>query len=425
MSETTNELREIEMRIHRSGQAASFLLTAGVQTILQLIQFLMRLEKENILKGGEVAEFADFMKATEGNFDMVNVPYTEYHFGRSLMDVKADMDSIGIRYHILPDLNSADQCFQVCVYRPDRQKFDLFFSNYLKTMLSGGEWKKKDLTAVTGGNATVISIPLEGNEKKVKQDLTKLNVNFAMMPDLHVGDGQVQLLVANRDEPKLEQWYQLYRQDHMHQTGEQLPEIQKMDMNTYAQTADTDSEAYIRSAEGVAKAANEKYEGKEKGETEKLIGEVDRSVSTADSVKFEGCLNDNRYVMLSIDKATLVDDEDAVRAMMDDPRGFACRLPGTYGENKKVLLIPKGQVFEVQDADRPRYIAFVDKTLKPIVVSASDGKIDWKFCKTGQELLKHFDKVDEQVRSDRMKQLQDISKEVVSSVPIPNPVKAK
>lgn len=40
-----------------------------------------------------------------------------------------------------------------------------------------------------------------------------MGINYSQLPDLHVGDGEIQVVVANADLPKVESWYKLYRED--------------------------------------------------------------------------------------------------------------------------------------------------------------------------------------------------------------------
>lgn len=164
MSEDTNQMRELQMIIERGNQKFNMALTTGVQLVLQLWQFMMRMKNEKILSGGEVEDFTDFLKATEGDYRIYNVPYAGAAEGDPCTDIKEELDRMGIRYHMLPDLNTEDQMMQVCVFKKDREKFNAFFFNHVQNYLSGGEKELNDLAAMTMKQSSLVSVPFEGNE---------------------------------------------------------------------------------------------------------------------------------------------------------------------------------------------------------------------------------------------------------------------
>ena len=88
------------------------------------------------------------------------------------------------------------------------------------------------------------------------------------MPDLKLGDGQVQIMVANYDTDKVRQWYELYQQSMLNR-GETVADLNEIDMETYQKTAEMSTEEYINTGDETVKEANKKYEN-EKTSAEKV-----------------------------------------------------------------------------------------------------------------------------------------------------------
>lgn len=74
---------------------------------------------------------------------------------------------------------------------------------------------------------TIVSFPLEEEEEAIKEDFTSMGINYSQLPDLHVGDGEIQIIVANADLPKVESWYKLYRDDLRKDGITDVPDMKK------------------------------------------------------------------------------------------------------------------------------------------------------------------------------------------------------
>ena len=77
------------------------------------------------------------------------------------------------------------------------------------------------------------------------------------MPDLKVGDGQIQIMVANSDAAKVEQWYKLYQTD-MLKKGKEIPDLNLIDMSTYQKTGEMSTDEYINTGDKKVAEANQK-----------------------------------------------------------------------------------------------------------------------------------------------------------------------
>ena len=84
----------------------------------------------------------------------------------------------------------------------------------------------------------MVSIPLEGSEAVFEKDFKELGINYAVMPDLKVGDGEIQIVVANSDLQKVQFWYDLYRSD-LQKKGVEIKDMRMCDMEDYKRTGET------------------------------------------------------------------------------------------------------------------------------------------------------------------------------------------
>ena len=228
------------------------------------------------------------------------------------------------------------------------------------------------------------------------EDFDSMGINYARLPDLNVGDGSIQMVIANSDMPKVEQWYRLKRGDLL-KDDVVLPDYDTVTMQQYQETGHQSEENYIENASPEYQEANEKYEGKEKGELEQTVEEQQHKIRSETAASFESYANNPDYIPLSINHKTLVENTS-----LANPEGlrkwnqFSCRVPGTWGEKEKQVIIPVDQVFQLDGGTD--YIAFLKKDKAPLVIDAKTGTIDATIRKmTGIEFAKqYFDEVEKQ-----------------------------
>ena len=306
-----------------------------------------------------------------------------------------ELNTLGIHYMILPDLEKNDGMLQVAVYQPDRENFGSWYQRHILSRMTGGEKDIQELRNLTSGKTTIVSFPLEEEEEAIKEDFTSMGINYSQLPDLHVGDGEMQIIVANADLPKVESWYKLYRDDLRKDGITDVPDMKKMSMDNYMQTGQQTEAEYIDTASPELKAVNAKYEGKEKGEIGHQIEAAEHNtMGKESSTAYLRYVNDPAYIPVSIDKKTLVEKSSVInKDGLDRYNQFACRIPGTYGKNEKQLVIPETQVFETQKGS---YIAFINKEEPVFVFNVRTKQVDHEMRKlTGEEFAKqYFDKID-------------------------------
>lgn len=95
-------------------------------------------------------------------------------------------------------------------------------------------WRKRitGIKNLTSGKTTIVSFPLEDEEETIQEDFTSMGINYSQLPDLHVGDGEIQIVVANADLPKVESWYKLYRNDLLNEGVTDIPDMKRCQWTT-------------------------------------------------------------------------------------------------------------------------------------------------------------------------------------------------
>lgn len=150
-----------------------------------------------------------------------------------------------------------------------------------------------------------------GKEELVENDFLMLGINYAKLPDLNVGDGDIQYMIANSDLKKAEHWYSLFKAD-MLKGGEEVKDMTVSDtLDAYIRTGNMTGEGYIDTASEDIKKANEKYENAGQSDLRQEITNVlyqnGNHIKSGSTPEYEEYMQDPDYVMVSINKETLVD----------------------------------------------------------------------------------------------------------------------
>lgn len=378
------DYRDVFMRINNSYVGTLQITAMAAIGTIRMIQALMRYANAKKLDAGQVKNFSEFQRLCENNYDILNFP-------ESLMELEEaggqlrmpDLERWNIRYCIMPDLNIEDGQMQVAIFREDRPKIQALYEQKINNYMKGGEMDPQLLRNVTNKNVSIISIPCEDIAEKVKEDYTKLGINFSSLPDLYVGDGEIQFLVANADMDKAEQWFSLYKSD-MLKSGQDVGKMRTMsDMNEYLKTAEWTEDQYVDSASEDLKEAERVYKEGEPGpdakEMEQEINRNGNRLKTEQTAEFERFRNNPDYISISIDHETLVDNMsfDGWESLLANSGLFASRIPKTWGKDEKVLILPAEQVFQTNDEYKRGYIAFLKKNEEQIVIETD---MMWTGC---------------------------------------------
>lgn len=350
-----------------------------------LLQYFARMVTEKKLREGTVKDFSEFVKLTEGKYDIMNIPAMDAE------QITKELKDMGVRHMVLPDLNKEDGMLQVAVYQMDKDKFGAWYQRHILSEMKGGEKDIQDLRNLTNGRTSILSLPLESLPVQWEEDFKAMQINYATLPDLRVGDGQIQMIVANNDLPQVEHWYKLLKKD-LAEEGTILEDYDTISMTEYSQTGQMTEQSYINGAAEEYREANEKYEGQEKGEMEQAVQES-QVLKDETAVSFEDYANDPSYLPLSIDHSTLVVNSSCRLQEFWAKGQFACRVPSTWGQSELLLILPLSRVFARRDGES--YLAFIKKDEPPQVISAKTGEIKWD-SRSGEEFVnRYFDKVQE------------------------------
>ena len=251
-------------------------------------------------------------------------------------------------------------------------------------------------------------------EKDFKAALDTLHVDYAHLPDLNLKDGEFQLSVANHNTDTVLRAYKLY-QEGLLSRGMPMKDARVLTEDGYRETGRLSNEDYIDHAEEAIKEKTDSYEEKIDPQKEKLLSEADNSISAPDYFSFKRQLESPEYTNISIDCDTLVDKGSARDLMERYPHLFFCRIPGTYGEDERLLAVTRPHVFLIEDGAKPRFIAFLRRDDQPVVFSPKGRESGHEFSRMA-DLLARFD---EHTLSESLAK----SAKYLPDVPFPAPVK--
>lgn len=397
--DNSREMDSIWATIQRSSGGVAMAVMLSARMSFQLMTYLYRLVQKGLLATKVADNFKNFSKLTEGKFTVYNIPLPEEHakalyemnqletklqttesarerkaVEKEIASIKKEipelkeLDKLKITYCALPKLNGAQTTIQVAVADKDEQLFKSWYLNHLTMNLSGGEKGMEELRAFTEGNCTIFNLPMEGEELTgALADFDVFGINYAVLPDLNVGDGNSQVSVANADQGKVEMWARLWKEKQL-ADGKTPGSIYKMDEDSYLSTGHMQAEDYIEGSEEKYRQVNQEFE--EKSSPVPWNGTLGKE----NSQEFVNFLKNDNYEKITINRETLVENMDvSAKAQEMQKNGyFISRLPGTYGDNQKTLLLPTSQVFATDDGKT--FVAFLAKN-EPLLVADKDGKL--------------------------------------------------
>ncbi len=414
------------MNVQRQTQtfAGAALLSARIS--FKAVSFLYRMAKKKLVSARSAENFKDFVTATEGKYQIYNVPvsaekaeemYRLNEIGLALQEAKnpaeknrltkeqktiqagipelAELKSTGIHCCVLPKVSGNSNTIQVAVAAKDDPVFKNWFVNQLSRKLSGGEKDIRDIETLTEKNYVIFNLPFEGEElDNSLKDFDTLGINYAKLPDLKVGDNNTQVAVPNTDRSRMEFWFQMWKKQKLSAGADEseVGEMYEMDRSSYLNTAGLGEEEYTATADEMYREAEREFE--ENGIPVPWTAAPGKE-NSEEYIKF---LQDDNYEKISINKETLVDDQQFAGSFerLREDGYFISRIPGTYGEGERTLILPIGQVFSADEGKT--FIAFLPKNA-PQMVADRMGKVsEWSFGKTYaayDSVRRGFQKVDE------------------------------
>ena len=392
--EQDREIDQVMMNISKTGGQIASLVVLSARLNFMLLSFIMRMAKKGLIASGLADDFKGFVTKTKGEFTVYNIPVSakqaenvnrlnslqsqlektnnpvekakmrqEMKTLKDNMPELQQLQKLGVTHFMLPKVNGSEHTIQVAVVNQDQQLFKNWFLNHLTSELSGGEKGMEELRAFTEGNYSIFNLPFEGdNLKEALPDFGILGLNYHILPDLKVGDGNSQVVIPNADRSKLEVWFKMWR-DKQLQMGKEVGEMYSIDEHSYVATGEMDQGDYIAYSDQKYQDANREFE-----EQSKAVP-WDAPLGKENSEEFVKYLQNQNYEKITINKESLVDNMQlSGKAYEMQKNGyFISRIPGTYGAQQQTLLIPRNQVFVGDDGKT--YVAFLAKNQKSYVMN--------------------------------------------------------
>lgn len=397
-----HEYDNVMMRIGNGASAMVYLGTASFRATAKLVQFIARLVKQQILNNGVFHSFNQFVKLTEGKFDIVNVPLED---ALKVDSLTADMKRVGIRHYVMPDLDKEDGFVQIAIMRDDAQKFNALYERYILDTLDGGNKNLRDLTNFTNGKISLVSVPYKDTDKEylhnLQDDLDKLKINYSVMPDLKVGDGKVQLAAASADLPRLQHWFELYRADLLKE-GIDVGSMEQMSMEQYTNTGKMTPEQYTSTATPEIQEKVAAFDRKEKGPCEQAIDLMENQIKNVSDGRYDAFKNNPEYIEITINSENVTTAPE----LNPSPRAaqfFYSKVPGTDLKNEQTLCLSRNHVFYANDGKT--YRAFIPKDQKPTLFNRFGTLIQETERCTGKELFQKYYEIAERNSGSKSKEV--------------------
>jgi len=386
------ETERIMMNVRHTGKAISTMLWIGSPATMLLLTFLKRMVKQKLLKVGEYEKLEKFVAATKGEYSITNIPITQGLVGaKEKNEIRKELEELGVTFSVLPDFNKEDGLVQFAIASKDQAKFSAWYSRHVMQDMQGGEHEIQDLKNLTEGQMNIVSIPFEGKEQIVNEDFDKLGINYAILPDLNVGDGELQCYVANADIPKVEHWYGLYKEEQL-EKGEDIATLKIVNAGSYASMGTLSSEQYIDMADEKTKAANAIYEGQQAGMIETSVMKNENKIRSSENAAYDILDKDIAYEKITINHASLVEKSNVASSLQENEKFFASRIPGTWGENEKTLVLPREQVFLTDGGQT--YIGFLEKEKTALLLDSKGIPVLEDEQLSGMKIKEMYNKVE-------------------------------
>ena len=374
--------------ILRIGMEGSYYLLKGsakgtlllIQTLGKLIRaYEQKKLKEGLVSGKELTSFQGFLKLSEGKYEILSIPTEKVEL---LNGMKADFQKSGITYMLLPDLNKGDGYTQVAYAFSDQKKVQAWYQGFLTRQLKGGSRSKEDLMKLTEGQVQIVNIPWD--EKKtelLKEDLTKLGVNYAILPDLTVGDGYVQVMYASFDAPQVKAWYEAYRNNILKSEDKDIGTLQNMEMKDYMETGKLREQDYTETASQEIQKIIQP--GKQEQQNQDFMHALERRPmgglreEILSAQEYKAAVNAPGAMQITLNEELLAGKEEDI---------FLFRIPQTQG--KEFIALSSEELYRTDQGKT--YLAVLAKDKEYAIFNIEGKKIK---SKKGAELQENFAKV--------------------------------
>lgn len=415
----TDNTNEISMNVGKAMQIAQqMVISPGILLAAQIFQFVARQRDAKQLKTTDWENFDKFCKFCSYEYEVASIPLTEENLGTTEVpvydkkgnpvldeegkprmekvslkelkkkEIKERLDAMGIHYCMM-DNDFSDDNIKVYYTKRDKQLFEHFFSDYVKDNLVTGEMKSGDLKNLLNDRVSIISVPDE-LEQDLKDAMTATDISYASIRDLNLTDGQKQMYVPNMSTTAVTQLYTALRNNLLQKGMEDPGPIAEISAD---QLLDAASAQNMNDFLGGCSKESQDISSSYVNEQSRKLDDVMKRFEPLGSQSAVQYIQNENYAEISIDAQTLVtaDAEEFVRHGNNPGDFFACRIPGTYGENIRYLCIPREQVFLDKNAERERYIGFVQKDKRHILLDKNGKPVSSDSLRNTEKLMTHFD----------------------------------
>lgn len=385
----TDNSNEVSMNVSRAMQLAQqMVISPGILLATQIFQFIARQRAAKQLKTTDWENFDKFCKFCGYEYEVASIPLTEENLGtiEAKNEIKERLDAMGIHYCMM-DNDFSDDNIKVYYTKKDKQLFEHFFSDYVKEHLVAGEMKSDDLKNLLDDRVSIISVPDE-LEQELKDAMEKTDVSYASIQDLNLTDGQKQMYIPNMSTSAVTQLYTALRNNLLQKGMKDPGPIAEISTEQLLATATAQNMGdFLNSCNEESKNISSSYINDKSKKLEDVMQRF-QPLGSESALKY---IQDGNFEEISIDAQTLnvAEAQKFGKSNMGD--FFVCRIPQTYGNNIRYLSIPMDHVFLDKNAARERYVGFIDKNSKQIVLDGNGMPVSSDRLRNTENLMKHFD----------------------------------
>ena len=146
--------------------------------------------------------------------------------------------------------------------------------------------------------------------------------------------------------------------------------------------------------------------------------ETENSIKSISNERYQELHSHPDYVEITINTETLIDQSRIAREKNPEVEAkgmFASRIPGTWGEKERTLVLPTDQVFQTDGGKT--YLAFLAKNEKQILLDANGKPVSADHRPTGSDLYtSNYEKVDRMFKKKELLQTENVQKEAIKKV---------
>lgn len=347
-------LREMQSDLEKMNVSCSLLkdtnIGDGTREVLYPKQDEEKVQKwleafcqKNIIRGGEKS-YQELQNIAENKTQVgfINIPGKD---AEVIDKMHREFGMLGINYHVVNDMRTGEGQLQVLYLEKDAVLVKNWYANFAADQLiKGGEKEYIDLINLTNGRTQIVSLPFDGEHvREMTADFDALHINYAFLPALSTAGNTTYMMYASADAGRLHAWYELYQDNLMNETGEQIPNLRVVDEETYINSAKGSAQAYI-DTEAVALPPPEPK----------------KKPPLADNPHYQQMLAMSDYAKVTI---------NAKLVTHIDEQTFISRIP--Y-EQDRFLVLPPDRVFETDfsQGESQTYIAFINSNGSDPIVDA-------------------------------------------------------